>query len=94
MNDANYFVDQSKVIMEARAQERDVAKVRSMAKIVAVFNALTDLNLNVADGWKFMIALKLVRVEVRFHEDGIFDMIAYAALLGEELSKQEESNGN
>ena len=90
MNDANYFIDQSKAILEARAAERDVNKERSMARIVNTFNALTDLNLTVADGWSFMLILKLVRNSTKYQEDSIVDLISYAALLGEEQSSKED----
>jgi hypothetical protein len=89
MNDANYFIDQSKAILEARAVERDVDKERSMVRIVNTFNALTDLNLTVADGWSFMLILKLVRNNTKYQEDSIVDLISYAALLGEEQSSKE-----
>ena len=91
MNDANYFIDQSKAILEARAVERDVDKERSMVRIVNTFNALTDLNLTVADGWSFMLILKLVRNNTKYQEDSIIDLISYAALLGETLSCNEEN---
>ena len=61
---------------------------RSMQKTVEVFNALTGLSMNVAEGWLFMLALKLVRQQqtAHYHPDSGEDAAAYAALFAEEKS--------
>ena len=88
-----YFLNEAARILKERGVERDDQQERSMQRIVDTFNTLVggDRRLSVADGWLFMVALKMVRVEIKYHEDGIFDLIAYAALLGEELSKQADT---
>lgn len=64
---------------------------RSMAKTVAMFNALTDVNITEEQGWKFMALLKLVRSEQgNFKADNFEDGSAYVALAGEAASKNQK----
>ena len=57
---------------------------RSMAKVVAMFNALTGHNITETQGWKFMACLKLARSEQGQHKlDNYLDGAAYMALAGE-----------
>ncbi len=57
---------------------------RSMAAAVAAFNALTGTALSVADGWTFMVLVKLSRAQAGpTHLDNHVDAAAYAALAGE-----------
>ena len=69
------------------------ARERSMARTVAAFNALHGTALTEAQGWSFMLCLKLVRLFCApgFHTDSADDAVAYAALLGE--GKAREAQG-
>jgi len=70
--------------IDQRAKDRDVAAERSMRRAVDIFNAISDNELSEADGWTFMIALKLARsVQGKINMDDHVDMAGYAALLGE-----------
>lgn len=66
------------------------ARERSMARTVAAFNALHDTQLTEAQGWSFMLLLKLVRLFCApgFHEDSADDAVAYAALLAEGKARE------
>lgn len=64
---------------------------RSMAKIVAAFNAVHDANgaqLTEQQGWTFMMLLKLVRGAHTPHLDSALDAVGYAALYGECVAEQ------
>jgi hypothetical protein len=78
--------------MEQRAQLRDKPEgERSMAKTVALFNTYTGNNLSEADGWSFMIFLKMVRSQGgSFHEDDYVDGASFFGLLGECENKTRE----
>jgi hypothetical protein len=75
--------------MKQRAQLRDKPEgERSMATIVEAFNALTGKTLTEAEGWEFMLLLKMVRGrQGSFHADDYVDGAAYFGLLGECESK-------
>jgi hypothetical protein len=80
-------------IMRERAVEYDQpGGERSIAATVAAFNAQTGRDLTEAEGWLFMVNLKLVRgfSAKTPHRDSIDDCTAYAALLGE--AKLKEGN--
>lgn len=66
------------------------ARERSMARTVAAFNALHGTALTEAQGWSFMLCLKLVRLFCApgFHTDSADDAVAYAALLGEGKARE------
>ena len=64
---------------------------RSMAKIVAAFNAVHDANgaqLTEQQGWTFMMLLKMVRGAHAPHLDSALDAVGYAALYGECVAEQ------
>lgn len=84
------FLDKAVNEMKDRAAQRDTTKPdgsggeRSMAATVKAFNALTGKTLTEAEGWEFMILLKLVRGrQGSFRADDYTDAAAYAGLLGE-----------
>ena len=68
-----------------RAVTRDAEDgERSMARTVAIFNAMTGQNLTELEGWRFMISLKLARsMQGQAHLDDYVDLAGYAALAGE-----------
>lgn len=86
-----YFLNEAARILKERGVERDDQQERSMQRIVDTFNTLVggDRRLSVADGWLFMVILKLVRLEVNLNEDSATDAIAYMTLLAEELFSQD-----
>ena len=92
--DADYFLNKAVEILKERGKERDVEKERSMARIVSVYNALTGQSMSVEDGWKFMAILKLVRIQIKPHEDGFLDALSYIALWGEEYFNNETTKGD
>ena len=75
----------SDLMIERAVQYDSPGGERSMEKIVNSFNALTGKDLTEAQGWMFMVLLKLVRDNTRVvgHKDSCDDLIAYAALYGE-----------
>lgn len=76
--------------LKERATQRDAAAQgeRSMKRTVEAFNALTGKSLTEAEGWEFMVLLKLVRGrQGAFRKDDYVDGAAYCALLGECESK-------
>lgn len=76
--------------LKERATQRDATAQgeRSMKRTVDAFNALTGKNLTEAEGWEFMVLLKLVRGrQGAFRKDDYVDGAAYCALLGECESK-------
>ena len=75
----------SDLMVERAVQYDSPEGERSMEKIVNSFNALTGKDLTEAQGWMFMVLLKLVRDNTRVvgHKDSCDDLIAYAALYGE-----------
>lgn len=75
----------SDLMIERAVQYDSPEGERSMEKIVNSFNALTGKDLTEAQGWMFMVLLKLVRDNTRVvgHKDSCDDLIAYAALYGE-----------
>ena len=71
--------------MQERATSYDAPDgERSMAAIVSMFNSLTGHQITEAQGWKFMVLLKLVRSEQGQDKlDNYVDACAYVALAGE-----------
>jgi hypothetical protein len=82
---AHGFLKEAVSQMEVRGALRDKPSgERSMAAIVATFNALTGKGLTEAEGWEFMILLKMVRGrQGSFNRDDYVDGAAYFGLLGE-----------
>ena len=84
--DATYILGKANQILNERAAQRDCTNTgeRSMFEIVSTFNVLTGHYLTEADGWSFMLLLKMVRARKgAAREDDYIDMASYAALLGE-----------
>ena len=83
---ASQILEQGKTILVQRGQEYDKATgERSMARIVAVFNAHHDTQLTEEQGWHFMQIVKDVRffTNDNYHHDSVVDGVNYAALRGE-----------
>ena len=84
LRDASELIDQ-------RGEERDQPDgERSMARAVYSFNAMTEHSLSEEEGWKFMLFLKLARMEGgRFKMDDYEDAVAYSALMAEAAVKEK-----
>lgn len=85
---ATSFLSDAADTMKQRATDRDQVEERSMAKIVKVFNELNGTNLTEAQGWNFMVILKMVRARTgdTFRADDYVDGLAYSALEAESRS--------
>lgn len=84
------FLEKGLGHMKDRAATYDApAGERSMAKTVAMYNALTGQTMTEEQGWKFMCCLKLARSEQGdFRADNFEDLAAYAGLAGEAASNE------
>lgn len=82
---ASYYLKTAQEAMQQRGQLRDSPTgERSMATIVATFNALTNHTITESEGWEFMVLLKMVRGrQGQFNADDYIDGSAYFGLLGE-----------
>ncbi len=82
---ANDFLKKASEEMLDRSRTYDKPEgERSMGKVVAMFNELTDMTMSEEDGWKFMILLKLVRsCQGEYRSDNYVDGAAYFSLAGE-----------
>lgn len=93
---ANEILETASGVLKERAVQRDCIETgeRSMASTVKTFNSLTGHNLTEADGWQFMIILKLVRGKQGLpRADDYVDLSSYGALLGECKLAGEENGG-
>lgn len=82
--DAGLIIQHAGAAMRSRAAERDQAAERSMARTVAIYNAMTGASMSELDGWRFMLSLKLARsAHGACRLDDYVDLAAYAALAGE-----------
>ena len=71
-----------------RGKERDTEEgERSMHRAVEMFGEISGIPITEAQGWKFMIALKLARAERSNNPDHYIDLAGYAALLGEHMTE-------
>lgn len=81
-------------ILRQRGEGRDqgsVAGERSMSRGVRIFNAWKGSSLSAADGWGFMLCLKMARMESGgYKEDDYDDALGYAALLAEETAAAQQ----
>lgn len=87
---ASSFLEQADRTLGQRGKQYDVGgkQERSMAKIVAAFNAVHDANgtqLTEQQGWAFMMLLKLVRGAHKPHADSALDAVSYSALYAESV---------
>jgi len=84
---ATAILHETAKLIEDRAAERDLEQERSMERAVTAYNALQTrcgANLTEADGWLFMVCLKLSRATAgQFRLDDWMDAAAYCALTAE-----------
>jgi hypothetical protein len=86
MTTANEILEVAAEHMRERGKTYDNTEgERSMDRTVAMFNTLTGHFITEAEGWTFMLLLKLVRNAARKtpHQDSLEDAVAYAALMAE-----------
>lgn len=95
---ASSFLEQADRTLGQRGKQYDVGgkQERSMAKIVAAFNAVHDANgtqLTEQQGWAFMMLLKLVRGAHKPHADSALDAVSYSALYAESVQAAIDAEG-
>lgn len=88
-DDAVALLIQAADTIQTRGEERDQpGGERSMARAIAMFNALKGTNLSETDGWDFMECLKMSRAQGgAYRADDYTDRIGYAALAAESAAK-------
>lgn len=84
---ADILTTAAEVMVERGKSYDGSGQERSMAKIVASFNAKTGHNLTELEGWLFMTDLKAVRALNGGGMDCFVDGAAYFALAGESVSE-------
>ena len=88
---ANDILRTAAELIEQRAAQRDLEQERSMARTVAVFNAMMGRTeqMTEQEGWLFMVCLKMVRATAgKPMPDDWMDAAAYCALGGESVHGQ------
>lgn len=84
---ATDFLAHAQELLRERGKtyDRDGREERSMARIVAIYNTLHGAQMTEAQGWSFMLCLKMARLfsAPDFHRDSAEDAIAYSALMAE-----------
>lgn len=86
MRQATEYLNQAAETLGERGKQYDKEgkQERSMAQIVALFNALfPETPLTEYQGWRFMQFVKMVRGKRAPHEDSELDGVGYAALAAE-----------
>ena len=86
------ILNQAARVHEQRAVEYDNEQgERSMPLTITLFNTLTGHELSVADGYKLMQLLKMVRIQQAPHKtDSYVDLSGYAALEGEWATNESQ----
>lgn len=87
------LLNEAILIQQERGKEyeQDNSEERSFQKTATAFNAITGKHITPAEVALLLQVLKDVRQWAnpnRFHYDSVLDCISYAALKGEELSRQ------
>lgn len=74
-------------LIDERGKQRDRPDgERSMPLATPIFEAITGKAMTPADGWLFMLSVKLARLRVKIDEDSIADAMAFFALWAEEVT--------
>lgn len=70
-----------------RGKDRDVEQERSIAAIREVYYAISGKQTidTDADGWMWMMAVKLGRMRIKIRKDDLIDLIGYSTLYAEEV---------
>lgn len=89
-NHISHILQTAEQTVNQRAADRDTSSERSMAATVAAFNAIHGTNLTEAQGWNFMVLLKIKRAFTGgYKDDDHVDMAAYVALCAEAMTNAE-----
>lgn len=90
MDSAPGILTEAITTLAQRGKERDQKQERSMGRIVRTFNALTGHDITEADGWAFMVCLKLARYYngKKKQRDSFVDGAAYFGLMGEAVERE------
>lgn len=89
-NHISHILQTAEQTVNQRAADRDTSSERSMAATVAAFNAIHGTNLTEAQGWNFMVLLKIKRAFTGgYKDDDHVDMAAYVALCAEAMINAE-----
>ena len=92
MNHPSHILTTAEKTISQRASDRDTEAERSMAATVKAFNAIHGTDLTEAQGWNFMVILKIKRAFTgRYKEDDHVDMAAYVALCSEAMLDAEQT---
>jgi hypothetical protein len=90
VNHISHILQTAEQTVNQRAADRDAEQERSMAATVKAFNAIHGTTLTEAQGWNFMVLLKIKRAFTGgYKEDDHVDMAAYVALCSEAMLAQE-----
>jgi len=91
---AQSILTQAAAHLAKRAEQYDKPEgERSVPAVVDAFNAITGHHLTHAQGWQFLLLLKLVRAQTASGQalaDSVEDATAYASLMGEEMLAADE----
>lgn len=89
--EAPALLERTAEVLRERGERRDLpGGERSMARCVAIYNAMTGSTMSVAQGWQFMMCLKLSRsMAGKYTADDYLDLVGYAALLAEEKAREQ-----
>lgn len=70
-----------------RGKDRDVEQERSITAIREIYYAISGKNTvdTDADGWMWMMAVKLGRMRIKIRKDDLIDLIGYSTLFAEEV---------
>ena len=92
MKKAGEILNDAAKLIDTRGKERDKDDgERSMERCVKSFNAMTDHNLTETEGWKFMMFLKMARMEGgAFKFDDYEDNVSYSGLMAESALKENQ----
>ena len=84
------FVNLACISLNVNARLRDKPDgERSAERAAAILSAWTGMTWNEADVWRCLLAVKLSReIQGDFHADDYVDIAGFAALLGEQQSRQ------
>lgn len=92
---ATEILKKAAATMEQRGKDNAYDKgtdERSATRIAAIYSAASGKPCYASDAWLMLVSLKLARMQSQISaganiEDTIVDLVAYCALLGEELTK-------
>ena len=93
------ILNEVQATLNQRGKDRDVEQERSISAIREIYYAIAGKNTvdTDADGWMWMMAVKLGRMRTKIRKDDLIDLIGYSTLYAEELLNyviEPEEEGN